>query len=294
MLDRHKLRAALAMLAMAALGSCNVPLTSDYIYPMSIAAPGEPIGDEIRTAAPGELLFSQRVARAGFLRLENTVVPAERVWTGMVTFFPRMEAGLTLYPALRVGQGGRYVVCSVDAVTTHQGGMGPAANFPICLELADSAILVVGPGQPAPDNATAIGGSLWLAEGAASSSGFVYSPGGEFAQGWEGANFKLTEPARLSVTTAQPTDANGSPIRIGLRYMSDSAGARLESIYIAGEQHLRLQRDPVQILPGDTYPRIVETGGAAVELLAIRDNVLAYRVRRNFPSDRFVISNLPG
>jgi hypothetical protein len=290
----HKLHGAFAMLALTALASCNVPLTYDYIYPMAIATPGEPISEEIRTAAPGELLFSQRVARAGFLRLENTVVPAERVWTGMVTYFPRMEAGLTVYPALRVGKGGRYVACSVEAVTTHQGGLGPAQNFPICFELADSAVVLVRPGEPAPDKATAIGGSLWLLDGAQSHSGFVYAPGGEYAQGWEGANFTLTEPARLSVATTQPSDTSGSPIRIGLRYMSDGAGARLESIYISGEQHLRLQRDPVQILPGDTYPRVVETGGAVVELLAIRDNVLAYRVRRNFPSDRFVISNLPG
>jgi hypothetical protein len=279
------------VLALFSVSGCNIPWTADRIYPIALASPGLPTTDEIRTAAPGEIVLSQPLGHAGILELENTVTPRDRVWQGVVTFYPRMEQGLALFPALRVGKVRSMVVCSVEGVAPHEGGVPQPQPFPICLEPPQGALVSVVPSVTALPDATQLGGTLWLRNGAVAQTGFVnWGAAGEYAVGDEGPSFTLNEPARLRASTGP---AAATILKIALRYMADGSGQRLETIYITGEQQAKTSRPDVVLSHTDAFPRTVEASGAVVEILALHANILAYRVRRNFPTDRTIVADLP-
>lgn len=284
-----------AVLMLLGLSGCNVPFTTDTVDPIVVTAPETVDSERIQTAAPGDIVLSQPLVHAGFLELVNAVSPRDRVWMGIWTYHPKMEQGLGLYPAFRVGSARTSAVCSTDSVTTGESNLGGVSPlFPVCLDLPDGALFAVPPGAPAPANAKPVGGSLWLANGAVAQTGFVYLNlmKGEFAKGSQGPMFALSEPARLRVAEPKP-GAPDSQIRLALRYTTDSSGARLETIYLSGNEQLKTTRDPVPLSPTGVLPRTIDVSGGAIEILAIKDGVLAYRVVRNFPSDRYVVSDLP-
>jgi hypothetical protein len=284
-----------AVLMLLGLSGCNVPFTTDSVYPIVSTAPGPVDPEPIHTAAPGDIVLSQPLVHAGFLELENTVSPRDRVWQGIWTYHPKMEQGLRLYPGFRVGGAKTSAVCSADNVTTGESNLGGVSPlFAVCLDLPDGALFAVPPGAPAPANAKPVGGSLWLANGAVAQTGFVYLNlmKGEYAKGSQGPLFALSEPARLRVAEPKP-GAPDSQIGLALRYTTDSSGARLETIYLSGSEQLKTTRDAVPLSPIGVLPRTIDVSGAMIEILAIKDGVLAYRVVRNFPSDRYVVSDLP-
>jgi hypothetical protein len=291
-LNGHAKAAAFVMLL--GLFGCNVPFTNDTVYPISATAQGPADSKQLRTAAPGDIVLSEPLVHAGFLELENTVSPQDRVWQGIWTYHPKMEQGLRFYPAYRVGKARTTAVCSVDNVATGESNFGGSVSFPVCLDLPNGALFAVPTGAQPPVNAKPVGGSLWLKNGATAPTGFVYPNliKGEYAKGPQGPLFTLAEPARLRVAEPQ----SGTPesrIRLALRYTTDSSGARLETIYLSGSEQLKTTWADVPLSETGNLPRTIEVSGAAIEILAIKDGVLAYRVVRNFPSDRIVVSDLP-
>ena len=283
-----------ALLMLLGLSGCNIPITSDTVYPIVATAPGPTDSQSIHTAAPGDIVLSQPLVHAGFLELENTVSPQDSVWQGIWTFHPKMERGLRLYPVFRIGSTRAIAVCSTDNVTTGESNLGGTSFFPVCLDLPGKALFAVPVGASAPANAEPVGGSLWLANGAAAQTGFIYPNllRGEYASGPQGQMFALSEPARLRVANPKP-GAPESEMRLALRYIADLSGARLETIYLSGVGQLKTTRGDVPISPTDVLPRTITVSGAAIELLAIKGGILAYRVVRNFPGDRFLVSDLP-
>jgi len=283
------------LLMLFGLFGCNVPFTSDTVYPIVVTAPEPVYSGSIHTAAPGDIVLAQPLVHAGFLELENTVTPQDRVWQGIWTYHPKMEQGLRLYPAFRIGSTRTTAVCSVDNVTTGESNLGGTAPpFPVCLDLPDGALFPVRAGATTPANTQPVGGSLWLRNGAVAQTGFIYPNllRGEYASGPQGQMFTLSEPARLRVVEPKP----GTPdfqMRLALRYTTDSSGARLETIYLSGTGQLKTTRKDVPLSPAGDLPRTINVSGAAIQILAIKDGVLAYRVVRNFPSDHYVVSNLP-
>lgn len=293
--NRHGRAKVAAGLLLLGLSGCNVPFTSDTVYPIVVTAPAPADSGPIRTAAPGDIVLSQPLVHAGFLELENTVSPQDRVWQGIWTYHPKMEQGLRLYPAFRIGSTRTTAVCSIDNVTTGESNLGGVAPpFPVCLDVPDGALFAVRAGAPTPANATSVGGSLWLKNGAVAQTGFIYPNllRGEYASGPQGQMFTLSEPARLRVVGPKPGTPE-SEMKLALRYTTDSSGARLETIYLSGTGQLKTTRPDVPLSPTGDLPRTISVSGAAIELLAIKDGVLAYRVVRNFPSDHYVVSNLP-
>jgi hypothetical protein len=285
---------AAALLMLLGLYGCNVPFTSDTVYPIAATVPMPVDAATIHTAVPGDIVLSQPLVHAGFLELENTVSPQDRVWQGIWTYHPKMERGLRFYPVFRVGSAKSTAVCSDDNVTTGQSDFGGTSpQFPVCLDLPAGVLFAVPPGAPAPANAKPLGGSLWLRNGAVAQTGFIYPNivRGGFASGPQGQMFTLTEPARLHVAEPKP-GASESQMKLGLRYTTDSSGARLETIYFSGSWQLETTRPDVPLSSTDVLPRTINVFGATIELLAIKDGVLAYRVVRNFSSDRYVVSNL--
>lgn len=286
---------AAAFVMLLGLSGCNVPFTSDTVYPITATALGPMDSGQIRTAAPGDIVLSQPLVHAGLLELENTVSPQDRVWQGIWTYHPKMEQGLRLYPAFRIGRVRTTAVCSVENVTTGESNLGGTSPpFPVCLDLPNGALFAVPTGAQPPVNAKPVGGSLWLKNGATAPTGFVYPNliKGEYAKGPQGPLFTLVEPARLRVAEPQPGTPE-SRIRLALRYTTDSSGARLETIYLSGSEQLKTTWADVPLSATGPLPRTVEVSGAAIEILAIKDGVLAYRVVRDFPSDRIVVSDLP-
>src|SRR5262245_681542 len=118
---RHLNTRALIAALCFGLSGCNIPFTTDSVYPISSALPGTPVSREIRTAATGDIILAQPLGHAGYHQLENTVMPTDRVWRGLITFLPKMEKGLLLYPAFRVGDARSMVACSVEGVTSYEG-----------------------------------------------------------------------------------------------------------------------------------------------------------------------------
>jgi hypothetical protein len=283
------------MALLAGVTACNIPLTSDAVYPLAVPMMAAAATEEIRTAVSGEILLAQPVAHASFLKLENTVVPTERVYQGVVTYTPKMEGGQLFYPAVRVGDVSGMVICSVADVTTYSGGFsGPRSAFPVCLDMPKDSLTRKAPTTPEPSDAAALGAGLWLKNGAAASTGFIYFDlQGSLAKGAEGPNFTLAEPARIQ-PAGTLTEASPTAPKIAIRYLADDKGARLSSVYLVGEQVLTTERKDVPLPAAEKLPQTLTIAGAVVELLAVTDGVLAYRIKQGFPSDTGAIADLPG
>jgi hypothetical protein len=227
--------------------------------------------------------------------LENTVTSADNVGNGLVTWHFEMPSGLRLYPALRTAEGGRHALCSAETVAYATGGL-TNENTPrqsICFVLANETIRRAPADAPHPVNATPIGGALWLADDAEATTGFLHFSGGAYARGVEAFPFSLEAPARFRVASADDGDAEASALQVGISYKVLKTGfGQLQAVYITGEQQLALRDAPVAISTSDAFPRVVTIRGASIEVLALQDGVLAYRVRQGFPSDRWAITDL--
>jgi hypothetical protein len=70
-------------------------------------------------------------------------------------------------------------------------------------------------------------------------------------------------------------------------------GAQLEPIYLAGNQPMPVKEQPIVIKADQVFPAKIEHDGAEIELLALKDGVLAYRVLSGFATDTTFLMDLP-
>lgn len=290
---------ALAGLALLPLAGC-VSLVPDEVMPMAslqpvdpaLLAPAGPVTPEtIRTAKSGDIVLSQPLQSAAVYTLENAPAPVGDVSLAVQAREVTFTAGQTFYPAINLGSQTKLVACSFDKPVVWTPRLNPDAkgSGKVCFELADLAVpvdpIVVSWGLK-DASATQI---FFVNEGAG-----LYPSASAFQtlMRWDPSfRYEVSPPARLKLSRGGAV-ADGGP-RIGLRFLATGKGGTLEFVGLTGEVPGKLDREPVVIAADTVFPVTVDADGAQIELLALTDGVLAYRVKAGFPPDLGFVVNLP-
>lgn len=294
-----------AVLALASVGALvsGCAISPDVIYPLGrtaalnashVAAPGAPPEQAVRTAKSGEILFSQSTRSAEVLVLENAVAPETDINMGVAERSIEIVPGLKFYTGINVGSETALVACSfqrpVRIVPRLNPGNSGTAKF--CFRMDD---------LPKDVKLTAIPPSA----SRTSSTFFVVSEDYSVASGpsgpyqrvmrWEPNLFtyKTVEPARFRPAT-DAERAEFAAFDVALRFKATKTGGELELVYISNGTPSPLDGEPLAFSASDDFPKTVKLRGAEIELLALTDGVLAYRVVSGFTTDDAFILDLAG
>jgi hypothetical protein len=294
-------RPVLAGLMLSAVLSGCVSLTPDSVYPIGtkqgvdaalLADPGAPLEATIRTAKSGDIILQQAVRNAGAYVLENSVVPDGDVSLAVQARTVDLKAGLKFFPAINVGSETALVLCSFDRPAVWSPRLNPNAKGTgrVCFRFEELK-------TPADDVDAALG------SGVRSSSVFFFVSDGiglsqtttafRKIERWDPQlTYKVTEPARFRPLPQGDADTEGAPL-VALRFVVTAEGAQLEPIYLAGNQPMPVKEQPIVIKADQVFPAKIEHDGAEIELLALKDGVLAYRVLSGFATDSTFLMDLP-
>ncbi|KDA04499.1 hypothetical protein [Hyphomonas oceanitis] len=287
-------------LAGAVLSAC-VSLTPDQVYPLGatqsvdpslIADLDAPLESTIRTAKSGEVILRQLVQSVAVMVLENTVTPTGDVSLAVQARSVELTEGLTFYPAVSVGKENALVACSFDRPAEWTPRLNPGAkgSGKVCFVLEK------------------IAGKIDLSKvaqdlGARSSSVFFFvsdNIGVSAASGpyqklfrWDPQlTYEVSEPARFRAIESTVSEKSGMP-NIALRFLSTEDGAQIKPVYLSGDQPVPIQADPVVIKADQAFPTRIKYDGAEIEILALKEGVLAYRILSGFATGAAFVMDLP-
>lgn len=301
MRQKTKSWSGLAAVALTAILSACVSLTPDSVYPLGskydvdaalLVDPAAPLETTIRTAKSGDVILQQSVRNARAYALENTVVADGDVSLAVQARTVDLQAGLKFFPAINVGSETALVMCSFDrpAVWTPRLNPGAKGSGRVCFRMEDL--------EPPVDPAT-----VSLGDGIRSSSVFFFVSDGfgltesttayRMIARWDPQlTYKVTEPARFRPLSAEDANTDGAP-SLALRFVVTAEGAQIEPIYLAGNQPIPLEEKPIAIKAVDVFPKTIEYDGATIELMALKDGVLAYRLLSGFSTEGAFLMDLP-
>ncbi|MEQ9315355.1 MAG: hypothetical protein RLN72_05840 [Henriciella sp.] len=295
----HLTRLAGASLALASLSAC-VNLTPDAVYPIGAVAaldsvilsdPAAPAEATIRTAKPGDILFQQAVMNRSVLTLQNTVLPEGNISLAVQARTVELNEGMTFYPALNIGSRNELVACSFDRPAEWTPRLNPGAkgSGKVCFILDDLGDKVeVGSFDPElTDNTSST--FFFVADGVGVTT--QSTPYQRMFRWDPQLTYTVTEPARFSLSGTEAPDASAP--QIGLRYVSTAKDAQIEPVYLIEGQPNRTIADPFVIAPDAKFPLRTKIAGAEIELLALKDGVLAYRILSGVSPGAFQILDLP-
>lgn len=291
---------AIIAISSVALTGC-ISLTPDSVYPLGstqsidpsfLAAADAPVETTIKTVKAGEILLQQAVSNTVELVLENDVVADGDIDLAVAKRSIDLNAGDRFYPALNVGSETALVACSYDQVAEWIPRLNPGAagNVPICFRLKTYEDKV---------NLDTVTEDLDDAE----SSVFFFVTGQSFGLNgtansyqklvrWDQQlTYRVTEPARFALAEPAADDAATQPA-VALRFVQTSDTAQLEPVYVIDGQPADLSSEPIVIAPDETFPQTVRHDGAEIELLALNDGVLAYRIMSGFSDDSTFVMDL--
>lgn len=296
-------RSASCCVAVAGLMLAGCVPTPDLVYPLGKSVPidarfvadvSAPVAETVKTAKSGEILFTQGFSSANILVLENTVEPTTDVSMQVSKRTVDLSAGMKFYSAINIGMTDAIVACSFERpmfiVPRLNPGNTGTAKVCFHLETLDQInslnAIDTGEGSWTSSSFFMVNEDFMLATG----------PSGPYQRlmSWEPNLFtyETNEPARFRPATADEREEFGSS-EIGLRFVSDDKGGELNVVYFSGSQPVDISGDPVAIKASDSFPKTVTIRGAEIELLALTDGVLAYRVLSGFASDLAFVLNLP-
>lgn len=289
-------------LSSLSLSAC-VNLTPDSVYPLGITLPADSaliadldasVEDTISTAKSGDIILRQEVQNAVVLTLENDVEPVGDISLAVQKRTLDLNAGETFYAAVNLGQEQALVACSVGRPAIHIPRLNPGAQASgkICLELEPLE------GEINIDE-------LSLDEDVYTSDQFFFVVDGAFAITEEANPYqKLTRWDQQFIYTVAPAatlrkidktiEGSGDAPSVALRYINSAEGPQLEPVYVTDTQPIETQALAIKIDPDGEFPTIVEYDGAKIELLALNEGVLAYRVLNGFEGEGAYIMDLPG
>lgn len=295
-------RKSLAGIFLATALSGCVSLTPDAVYPLGatrdvdaalLADPGAPLESTIRTAKSGDIILQQSVRNAGAFVLENSVVPDGDVSLAVQARTVNLKQGLRFFPAINIGSETAFVLCSFERPATWTPRLNPGAKGSgrVCfrMETLKTALDPVDTSEHS---------------GVRSSSEFFFVSDGfgltdqvtafRKIERWDPQlTYKVTEPARFRPLAADDVGVAGAPV-VALRFVVTAESAQLEPVYLAGNQPMSVREKPIVIKADQDFPSTVEYDGAKVEILALKDGVLAYRVLKGFATDGSFLMDLPG
>ncbi|KCZ90027.1 hypothetical protein [Hyphomonas johnsonii] len=287
-------------LAGAMLSAC-ISLTPDQVYPLGstlsadpslVANLDAPLESTIRTAKSGEIILKQSVQNTSVMILENTVTPVGDVSLAVQARSVELTEGLAFYPAISFGKENALVACSFDrpAVWTPRLNPGASGQGKVCFELEKIAGKI---------DFSQVGQGL----GGRSSSVFFFvsdrlgfaEPSGPYEKlfRWDPQlTYEVSEPARFRTMTPTESAKSRTP-NIALRFISTEAGGQIKPVYLAGDQPVGVQADPIVIGADQDFPIKIRYDGADIEILALKEGVLAYRVLSGFTTGATYILDLP-
>jgi hypothetical protein len=199
--------------------------------------------------------------------------------------------GQTFYPAINLGSKTQLVACSFDKPAIWSPRLNPDAKGTgkVCFELEDLPV----PVDPQPvasrlkdAKATHI---FFVNEGAG-----LYGASSAFQtlMRWDPQfRYEVTPPAQLTLSR-EGVAAEDAP-RIGLRFLATPTGGELEFVGLSGDVPRKLDRQTVAIDASRAFPFTLNADGAKIEVLALKDDVLAYRVKAGMPAGLGFVVNLP-
>ncbi|MAK60439.1 MAG: hypothetical protein CMK09_05630 [Ponticaulis sp.] len=303
MFTSFKKRSGLLIVSALGLGLGGCGVTPDYVFPLGRSAPldarflADPSASaeaSLKTAKSGELLFTQDFSSADILVLENTVEPTTDVSMQVSKRTVDLSAGLRFYTAINLGLKNSVVACSFERpmFVVPRLNPGNTGTAKVCFHLdplADTDGLdAVDTGEVSKTSS-----SFFVVN-----ENFVLNPNesGPYRSlmSWEPDLFtyQTNEPARFRPATDEERAEFGSS-EIGLRYKAENEKGELSVVYISANQPLEISAEPVTFSASDSFPKIVTIRGAEIELLALTDGVLAYRVLSGFTPDKAFILDLP-
>lgn len=237
------------------------------------------------------MLFTQDVSYARLMVLENTVEPSKNLDVSVQRREFAFNEGDVYFQAIDAADTLNLVACS----TNEPVRLIPKLNQHAVLDLK-ACFILGGIGDKVDlDNIKTDGASF-------SSSQFFWVSGSvinnDFTAPYQALTywpiehiFEVSEPARFRVLEDEDIPA-ARKTSIGLRFMKEGDGYQLEPIYISDSAPSNTQHDPITIDASDTFPRKVTFQEAEIELLALTEDTLAYRILSGFSTDRRYILDL--
>ncbi len=288
----------MAAAALALTGCVSGPYT---VYPLGqtselgaafkadLAASAE---DTIRTAKSGEILFEQPISYARLMVLENTIQPAKNLDNSLQSREVTFNEGDVYFQAIDAADQLNLVACSTHEPVKLTRYL--AKDTPTYLKLC----FVLEP----------LSGDVKLNDiktdrESFSSSQFFFvtapSSFNDFGAPYQALTYwpidhilETTEPARFKLLDAD-ADASEKPTTVAVRFLKDGGKYSLEPVYSTGQASSVMRHEPVLIDPSETFPKTVKLQEAEIELLALTDDTLAYRILSGFSPDRTYILDLP-
>lgn len=293
--------ATAALLATLQLAAC-VSLTPDYVYPLGVhqtvaadyvADPAAPLEDTIRTAKSGDIVLMQQLRNSSVFELENSVEPAGDVSLAVQARSVDLKQGLTFYPALNVGKESALVLCSFErpAVWVPRLNPGAKGEGKVCFKIeavADDVDL-----DAAEPDLDVLSSSTFFF--VSDNFGLIDKAGSyqKLFRWDQHMSYQVSSPARFRRQNVGEAAPVAGP-QAALRFIADGAGGQLEPVYVTGNQPMGMEKKPVLIPAGQKFPVTLEFDGARIEVLALKDGVLAYRVLSGFSTNSVIIMDLPG
>ena len=301
MRSKTSLKLSVAALAAFSATAC-VNLTPDMVYPIGtagtldaayIAKADATDTDTISTAKSGDILLRQPVQNAAVFVLENDVLSEGNISLAVQERKLNLNKGEIFYGAVNVGQETALVACSHGRPATHIPRLNPGAqaNGKICFELE--------PIEGKIDLET-----MKLDKDVYTSDQFFFVVDGAFAITEEAGPFQklarwdpqfiytVSPPAELR-RTAEAVPTNKTAPELGLRYIYANGEAQLEPVYVADDLPSETAEENIKIDQTQDFPFVIEHDGAEIELLAITDGVLAYRILSGFETKNTFVMDLP-
>ena len=284
---------------MSLLATACVNITPDLLYPIGIHTPIETsyvaaseaaTAETVRTAKSGEILFRQQVKTATVLVLENSVEPAESIDLSVAKRSVEFEAGQTYYTVVNVGSTTALAACSFDRPFVHTPRLNPGAtgNFKVCFIFESAKKDQIDETIKALPDLTS--SRFFMAN----DNGALGSPSTAFQKlyRWEPGvlTYNTTEPAKFRIATeAEAANAPEGP-PIGLRFTYADGKGQIEKVFLSESLAVEMDADSISVKPEDAFPKTVSLSGADIELLALKDGVLAYRILSGFDADqKFIV-----
>lgn len=291
----------------AALLSGCVSLTPDQVYPIGrvapldmamVAAPGVPAEATVRTASSGDILFEQPVGTSAVLTLVNDIEADGDVSLAVQARTVSFTRGMTFYPVISVGSRTELAACSFDRPATWTPRLNQSASGQgkICFILEDLGARsgnrggAINPGDlDLGDTELTATHFFFVSEGVGLSSNS--SPYQQLARWDPQLTYAVVEPARFSVDRATVGAANAPSL--ALRYVVTGSGGLIEPVYVIDGQASPMVGPAYLIDREQVFPVVIDINGARLELLAVVERVLAYRILSGLPANRAAVLDLP-
>lgn len=285
-----------SVLVSALSGGACVNLTPDSVMPVGkinrissamVADPNAPIKSTIRTAQSGEMLYSPALEHEFVLVLQDTPEVDGEFGNSFQDRKLEAQPGQKYFPALTFGEVRSIAACSFDSPVLAIPRLAPSNQgyIKMCFEIADLPV-------DFDVDTLDLDRTDWV-----SSKLYVVVPPNGLASGtsfqamsrWDPhVSYNTVSPVRFTRQRAEAVTGEGARTA-GLRFVVSPTGPQLETAFMAGNEPRKTTKDPVEIDAAKGFPQTLEFDSANVEVLALTDGVLAYRIISANPAQRVIL-----